>query len=337
MQRGLSLVELMIALVISSILLLGLSSLFIASSHNFSETERVSRQIENGRYASAVMRDEIRHAGFYGEISNVVNLPPGSSIAMPGAIPDPCLTAIANVSAALPLPIQGFDETDAAPSCVPDRVTGTDIVVVRRAHTTSVAAAAAVANGYYTQTSNCNTDPKVFQIAQTGFTLKKKDCAADAVVRQYHVYIYYIAPCSIATGGSGQCVTGDPDIPTLKRVELLAGGTFSNPVPLVEGIENMQAEYGLDTSGDGYPDTFKAKPASVTEWSQVVSIRLHVVARNNEKTGGFTDTKTYPLGLKADGTLYSFAPGGAYRRHAYKELVRVTNVGQRLEPTYPTP
>jgi len=336
-QLGLSLVELMVALVISSILLLGLSTLFIASSHNFAETERVSRQIENGRYASALLRDEIRHAGFYGEIGGVVNLPPGSSIAMPGAIPDPCATAIATVRAAMPLPIQGFDQTDATPSCIPDRVAGTDVLVVRRAHTTTIPAASAVANGYYTQTSYCMTDTPMFKLDQSGFTLLEKDCVAGNVrpVRQYHVHLYYIAACSVATGANGTCAGGDKNVPTLKRVSLQTGGTFSNPEPLVEGIENMQIEYGLDTTGDGYPDQYKAKPASVAEWAQVASIRARLLARNTDTTPGFTDTKTYPLGLQADGTPLSVTPGGAYRRHAYVEVVRVTNVGQRTEASYP--
>src|SRR5437762_14019002 len=70
-SRGFSLVELMVALVIAAIVLLGLAAYFVSSSRNFSETERVSRQIENGRYAAALLSEEVRHAGFYGEVGNV--------------------------------------------------------------------------------------------------------------------------------------------------------------------------------------------------------------------------------------------------------------------------
>ena len=116
----------------------------MSSSRSFSETERVSRQIENGRYASALLAEEIRHAGFYGEVGNVVNLPPTSAIALPGALPDPCDTAIANVKAALPLPIQGVDAPRRrAVDCLPDYLAGTDVLVVRRAQTTTTDAAAA--------------------------------------------------------------------------------------------------------------------------------------------------------------------------------------------------
>ena len=333
--RGFSLIELMIALVIAGIVLLGLAAYFVSSSRNFSETERVARQIENGRYAAALLSEEVRHAGFYGEVGNVVNLPVGSGIALPASLPNPCDTVIASVKAALSLPIQGVDNDK--PTCLTDYVTGTDVLVVRRSNTETVAynsAGPAAGNGYYTQVALCATAPILFQIAQSGFTLQDKDCATIVPVRQYHVYIYYIGSCSIATGANGFCANSDKALPTLKRAELSAGGTIKTS-PIVEGIENLQIEYGLDTNNDGAPESYTANPTNVTQWSQVVSMRLHILARNADATPGFTDTKTDTLGFKADGTANNVTPGGSYRRHNYTELVRVQNPSQRLEPVFP--
>ena len=61
--RGFTLIELMVALTVSLILLLGLTAVFVGNSRSFSENERSSRRIENGRYALALMSDGIRHAG----------------------------------------------------------------------------------------------------------------------------------------------------------------------------------------------------------------------------------------------------------------------------------
>ncbi|HSV13015.1 MAG TPA: PilW family protein [Tepidisphaeraceae bacterium] len=358
LSGGFSLIELMVALTLAGILLLGLSVFFVSSSRSYSEAEHVSRQIENGRYASALIAEEARHAGFYGEVKNVSLLPtsplPSSLIPVPGTLPDPCATAIASVKAALPVPIQGIDSPDAAPSCVTDALAGTDMIVVRRANTTTVTAAAAdaIAGGYYTQTANCATGAPVFQVALSGASptnlgLTDRNCTTAMPVRQYHVYIYYVAPCSIATGTNGTCKPTDKALPTLKRVELCSvpattnpacsggAGTMSDPEPLVEGIENLQIEYGLDTSGDGEADTFTAKPTTVAQWVQVVAVRFHILARNTDVSPGFTDTKTYALGKNSDGTTNTVTPGGAYRRHNYTELVRVTNVSQRLERTFP--
>lgn len=335
---GFSLVELMIALVIAGILLLAMSVYFVNSSRTFSEMERVSRQIENGRYAASVLSEEARHAGFYGEVGNVTNLPVTSAIAMPAALPDPCATALVDIKAAMPLPLQGVDSPTTALTCLPDQVTGTDILVVRHANATTidVSVGPIVPTSYYTQTSFCPTANPIFKVAQSGFILTGKDCMAVQPVRQLHTSIYYIASCSIGTNANGSCKSTDPAIPTLKRAEPSSDGTFSY-TPLVEGIENFQIEYGRDTTagGDGSPDVFTAAPASVAEWAQVVALRLYLLARNTEPSAGFTDAKTYRLGLNADGTANNVTPGGAFRRHAYTEVVRVQNVSQRIEATFP--
>jgi type IV pilus assembly protein PilW len=102
-------------------------------------------------------------------------------------------------------------------------------------------------------------------------------------------------------------------------------------VPLVEGIDNLQLEYGLDTTGVGSPSTYTASPATPAQWAQVVTVRIHVLARNADQTPYYTDTKTYDLGLNADGTANQLSPGGPYKRHAYSQVTRVNNVGQREE------
>ena len=333
--RGFSLIELMVALTIAGVLLLGMSVYFVNSSRNFSETERISRQIENGRYAASLVSGEARHAGFYGEVGNVTNLPVTAAIVMPGAVPDYCATSLAAVTAALPLPIQGADAPTTAPTCLPDHVAGTDVLVVRRANTTTQTAASVVATNYYTQTAFCETANPVFKVDQSGFTLKDKDCATDRPVRQLHTYIFYVAKCSIGTNSNGSCKSTDPLLPTLKRAEPSSDGSFVY-TPLVEGIEQFQVEYGLDTAGgDGSADMYTAAPATVAQWAQVVALRLHLLARNTDASAGFTDTKTYRMGLKSDGTANTFTPGGAFRRHAYTEAIRVQNVSQRIESVFP--
>jgi type IV pilus assembly protein PilW len=333
--RGFSLIELMIALVIAGVLLLGMSAYFVSSSRIYSETERTSRQIENGRYATALIAEEVRHAGFYGEVGNLTTLPVSSAIAMPGAVPSICAFSLADVKAALPLPIQGLDVPGSTPGCLPDYVSGTDVLVVRRANTTTVTAASVGATtGYYTQTAFCATANPVFVVDQANFTLTGKDCATVQPVRQLHTYIYYVARCSIGTNADGTCKSTDPTVPTLKRAEPTSDGTFVYS-PLVEGIENLQIEYGLDTNADGVAESFTASPSSVTDWSRVAALRIHVLARNTETSAGYTDTKTYQLGLNADGTANNLTPGGAFRRHVYTQVVRVQNPSQRLEAVFP--
>jgi type IV pilus assembly protein PilW len=335
MQEGFSLIELMVALVIAAVLLLGMSAYFVTSSRTFTETERTSRQIENGRYAASLISEEVRHAGFYGEVGNVGNLPVSSAIAMPASVPSICAFSLADVKAALPLPVQGLDVPTSTPGCLPDYVSGTDVLVVRRANTTTVTAASVGATtDYYTQTAFCATANPVFVVDQANFTLKDKDCVTVRPVRQLHTYIYYIARCSIGSNADGTCKSTDAAMPTLKRAEPTSDGTFVYS-PLVEGIENLQIEYGLDNNADGVAEVYSASPSSVADWARVSALRIHVLARNTEASTGYTDTKTYQLGLNADGSANNLTPGGSFHRHAYTQIERVQNPSQRLEAVFP--
>ena len=123
---------------------------------------------------------------------------------------------------------------------------------------------------------------------------------------------------------------GNP-IPTLKRLELTdTGGARSMViVPLVEGIENLQIDYGTDSLGTGVPNNFVMSPADTTAWSNVVAAQVYLVARNVESTAGYVDNKIYNMGLAS-----TFTPTAAvqkYKRHAYSQLVRLENPSARRE------
>lgn len=336
-QRGLSLAELMISLAIGLMLLLGITSLIVQQNDTRAELDKSSRQVENGRYAMQLLHDDIEHAGFYGAYY---------LLPAPTALPDPCATTVASLDAAMPVPIQGYDVAPSATSgspiaCLPNAnyKPGTDIVVVRRAASTSqtVASVAGGAAGQvYLQTTpfghvlNTGANSGSFTLAYNTTTN-----TSVALLRPYLVHIYFISPCSIMANGS-TCTANDDNgrpIPTLKMLELGANGaaTTFTLTPLVEGIENMQLDYGLDADGDGYPDNnFTTVPISATDWSNVMALRINLLARSTECSTGYTDTKTYSLGQA--GTVSPPAPtcnNGDFKRHVFSALVRATNPSGR--------
>src|SRR5690242_8298963 len=88
-QTGVSLVELMVALTIGLLLLTGLSLIFVNSSEANRELQKTAQQIENGRYATEIISQDLRLAGFYGHFHE---LP-----AAPAGFPDPCeIASLAN-------------------------------------------------------------------------------------------------------------------------------------------------------------------------------------------------------------------------------------------------
>ena len=65
-QRGVTLVELMIAMVISLLVLLGVATVYSSSKRSYKVQEEMARLQENARYAFASMTGDITEAGFAG-------------------------------------------------------------------------------------------------------------------------------------------------------------------------------------------------------------------------------------------------------------------------------
>ena len=63
---GMSLVELMVAVTISAILLLGVTSVYLSTRHSNAVQDELSRLQENGRFAISLLSKEIRQAGYQG-------------------------------------------------------------------------------------------------------------------------------------------------------------------------------------------------------------------------------------------------------------------------------
>jgi len=154
-----------------------------------------------------------------------------------------------------------------------------------------------------------------------------------APIRRYHVHIYFVAPCSVPAGGGSVC-TGSADdngspIPTLKRLEL-TGNTWSL-VPLVEGIENLQIDYGIDTDKDGVPDATYVTAPALADWPNVVAVRINVLSRQIEPTNGYVDSKTYDMGVAAPAYTPPAPPALQYKRHVYNSVIRIVNPASRRE------
>jgi type IV pilus assembly protein PilW len=202
---------------------------------------------------------------------------------------------------------------------------------------------AAATNQIYLQSALCNDELANLPVlthyivaakpasGPSAFPLHKHDCATVASLRAYVMHIYFIANNNNPADG----------VPTLKRAELGANGVFS-VVALVEGIENLQLEYGLDTNGDSMPDAASADPGTyggcaadlcyISNSLNAMTAKVHLLSRSTEASPGYTDTKTYPLGLQADDTQLVVGPfNDGFKRHAYTRTIRMNNPAGRRE------
>ncbi|GAB3475052.1 hypothetical protein GCM10027398_31160 [Azotobacter salinestris] len=348
-QVGLGLVEIMIALAIGAFMLGGVLSLVIWVSQARTELNKTSEQIENGRYAIQLLSDELRLAGFYGA-SQVV----ASSHSAPSA----CTTTMTGLgfaftdvggafNAQLPAALQGYaslSTTGDDVSCLSNARSDSEALLVRRAETSSVVTA--TAGVPYIQLSQCQTDARpMTSNMDSGFTdfdLLGKDCATTqkAELWPYVLRTYYLSSCDICSPSDG--------IPTLKVAELKeVGGALSIVTQsLAEGIEDIHFEYGMDLDTNGAPDCYVSDPrvdtapaaancpttgwstADATNWSNVVSVRINLLARSTQTSPGWMDTRTYDLGRETLSGPFE----DNYRRQVYSAVVTLPNVsGEREE------
>src|SRR2546422_3163479 len=135
----------MVGLTLGVIVLFALVTLFVSNSRMQREIDQASQQIENGRYALDLLRDDLRLAGYYGDA-----VPQQGYTVAAATIPNICATTVANLQFVAPptalqwpVPVFGIAGGDAVPSCVSSATggqkPGTDILVVRRTSTVPTA------------------------------------------------------------------------------------------------------------------------------------------------------------------------------------------------------
>jgi type IV pilus assembly protein PilW len=339
-QRGLTLIEFMVSIALGMVIVAAVATLIADQSNNRAEVDRAGRLIENGRYAVRAMADDLQLGGYWGEMTAAPNAP--------AALPNPCSLVATDIEAAMALHVQGYNApaSAAVPSCVSNQLAGTDILVVRHVdpdpsslETAGAPDFAKLVDGQmYVQTGLVLATQAFGSALKAGsasnsanFVLVKKDLATRATIRKAVVHLYYISQCSVPVSGS--CASGDGGnpIPTLKMVELsVASGVASwNTVTIAEGIENLQVDYGVDTNADGSPDGADVDGSALTKdtWADVMTAKVYLLARSAEKTPGFTDDKTYPLGTA--GTVTPATADQGYKRHVFVQSVRLVNPSAR--------
>jgi type IV pilus assembly protein PilW len=301
-QSGLTLIELMVAMTIGLLLLGGAASLFISNKRIYREQEEMSRLQENGRFALELLIHDIRMTGYVGchdEMGKVVNL----------VSTDPTvLTAY----------LSRVEGSEAAANWLPSgstgdvasMVAGSDGITLRYLNPTIVRLATAMAPGALDAdldvAADSGADADVDMIIADNSLLAIADCATTDVFAAGNVdedSIPHAATLSKAYGEDAQIMrlvarryfirndaNGDPGL----WVTWNTGAAEE----LIQGVENMQILYGIDTGGDGVADTYLNAAAvnAATAWAAVASVRIALLLRTVDVNAhNEIDTRTYTL------------------------------------------
>jgi prepilin-type N-terminal cleavage/methylation domain-containing protein len=332
-QRGVSLVELMIALTLSAILIAGVIQVFASNKKSFEITTDLGLMQESGRIGTAVIAGSVRMAGHWGgvqpdqvkQISNGVTGPGGCNAAWVLATGEP---------------VRGYEgaasigdvvtDSDLPAGCIAsgDYIPDTDLLVVRYADAYELFDDATLA-----ETGNADRFFSRVSVGQQATLFQGSDSssAVSAIADDDGVYnfgyrteLYFLRPCSIKTDGA--CTDG---IPTLTRLTL-SGDQFVQQA-LVEGVEQMQFEYGTDEDGNHTVDRYQTASdlSHSDDWLQVISVRISLITRASALDLGINEQGTEYLlvgDMASAGSGYVVAAADRhYRRKQYTREINLRN------------
>ncbi|MEM1110603.1 MAG: PilW family protein [Pseudomonadota bacterium] len=291
-QSGVTLVELLIALVLGVFIVLAATQMFAYTKASTRSQEAAARLMENGRAATEILNRQIRMARYYGcagvEAASVTNHYDSTKPAPAVAVSDAAMNGYHQ---------QGLYGTDGA-SGAPDSITvfqaiDDDAAVLTEAVTLDAANAIKLAagHGFTTDSTLAITDcTQADVINVSGISggdpqdLAMANCAtctksynANAVVVPVKRSRFYLD-----TGASGERAlwVEDPWDSTSKS-------------ELIEGVQDMQIAYGRDTDADGVADQYVSVANIYDEcatsgdqnpscWRKITSVRISLLLRSVE-------------------------------------------------------
>lgn len=312
-QRGFSLVELMVAITLGFIVVAAVGYLYMGSRQSFRNTENMARMQESARYALDTMARDVRMAGSLGCTSLIEGAPTIASPVPASLAPPPT-----NVNAV----IGGDAGTNppGVPAATIARVAG-DALSVWGAQGSSVTLASLTAG----------TNPHAFK---TGDILAVVTCrpAADAPP----VGTLRAAPANLTTlAGAPADEVMEFDrfayyigINPAGRRALYRNSVNDGVAELVEGVEDMQIVYGVDTTAvpDSVADAYQTAGA-VADWTRVVSARISLLMASPDDNLT-AEPQTYRIDTDDDGTPDAVVAGD---RRIYQTFSTTVGIRNRLQ------
>ena len=284
----------MIAITLGLLILAGASSIFISSKQGFRVQDSAGRMQENTRYAINHLSHILRSADFWSGVEPEFIALGAYAINGPSAAKTCNGDWIANVRDGL----HGYEGAATPPiDCMSanDYVANSDMVAVRNVDPNTFTAAedvtlAAKAKRHYVRT----------RVGANGYLYQgKMHSDADSHIPdgdgvfnyEYDFHLLFLRPCSVKQGSA--CSKSDDNgkpIPTLVSLQLQTDGGVAQ-VALVDNVEQMQLEYGLDSDNDLVVDSYQ-KASAISDWRKVISVRVGIIVRG-DALDHFEDTKTY--------------------------------------------
>lgn len=288
-QRGLTLVEMMVALAIGSFLMIGALQIYNQSRQAFVINESIARVQETAQFAMDTIEADLRMASNWGRTSRGLTIE-GRSMqgnVNPNALAVP-LDCGEDWVLELATPVDGNDNNYSL-TCPAQNLEqpNSDVLIVRRASVAPVP----LQNGRL-QIQTTRVQGEIFDdgIVPPAFS------PADSTTHNLMVMSYYIDANSDLI----------PGIPTLRRKTLGIQGINSSVFDqeIAPGVENLQVQLGIDMNEDNTVDRYVNPGDQIYNpdapgyfpGARVLTARIWIVVRGLTPELGINDQRNYTPG-----------------------------------------
>jgi len=321
--RGMTLIELLIALALT-LLLTGAAALVTVNSKGvLRENAAIARVQDNARFAIDSITHDLRMAGF-GGCTGGATVP--TSVLTTGAGYSYSYTASSQVqgytvsgSTYVPSLDTSLTALTHPPSNLSDVLslripTGDPVgVIAVMASSTApinIGAASGLANGDIVLAANCTksvlfqitADPSAGTVSHAASGLNgSADLGAafgtDASLYHMTARSYFVATSAV-----------HPGVNSLWTYSV-ANATAPAPQELVEGVDAIALMFGEDTNGDGIPDVYETA-ASVGNWANVIEVRVQLLMSSVQNNVALTNSSAAAVSWSMiNGRSWSFTDG----------------------------
>lgn len=363
-QMGLSLIELMIAMLIGLVLMTGVIQVFGASRAAYQLSEGLARTQENSRFAIDYLQRDLRMAGHFGCINDQSHLQTDGALRTHfGGSTEQALDFAVSIQAheandtapgdpiTIGSPASGWSPSLPASITRLNPLPGSDVLVLRflsnrgapvNAISTGAGTTITVPKARWgALTQDGVASPRIFGIADCSyadvFGASSVSSAAGEVQTTAVLDRYTAQPSGqtvlyraeslvyyIGTGASGE--------PSLYRARY--DGTAYQAEELVEGVESMQLIFGQDrvtnlatTAPSGYIDVYNTADtigAVADDWRRVGSVQVGLLLRSPDRAAGQVPNAAGRLHVLGVEIVPPAASDGRYRG-AYETTVALRN------------
>ena len=359
---GFGLIEIMIAMALGIVIILGITTLFADTSKSLDRVDRSGRLIENALFALELLASELSLAGYWGGASYPVDaetqifvagevpssVPSGLSWDVATEVPAACLgtgriisgtadNAKAELAFAMEYPLfsalgSSLNSEVAAGICgvgaIAPASSNSDYFVIRRAGSCATGAPPKPA------VNRCRPLGDYYHLQANGCYSENLGLSGGEL-KLLKVNNANVASQLSYTGFD--CSTMAPVYRLVSRIYYVdnndtmtrlyldnTGGALGfQTETLVEGVELLRFEWFIDRSGDGQYD-FVSRSPSASDWSKIIGVKIWTVVRSSVAEPDYIDDAVYSIA----GEPWAVPTDkSSYRRVIQSRMVDITNMG----------